>query len=78
MLVLEEGNMSFTSLPSNDIALFGELRMTACHVPVICPSTLLIEISDMDSRTRGALLSLHPRSGEAQGYLCGPSGLFTP
>lgn len=65
MLVLEEGSMSFTSLPSNDIALFGEVPVMARPVPVTCPSTFLIERSDMDLRTRSALLSLHPRSGEA-------------
>lgn len=52
--------------------------MTACPVPMTCSSTLLIERSDMDLRTRAVFLSLPPRSGEVQGCLCGPSGLCTP
>lgn len=52
--------------------------MTACPVPMTCSSTLLIERADMDLRTRAVLLSLHPRSGEVQGCLCGPNGLCAP
>jgi len=77
-LVLEESSMSLPPVPSNDTVLFGQVPIMACSVPVTCPSTLLIERSDMDSRNRDALLSRHPRSEEAQGCLCGPSGLCTP
>lgn len=52
--------------------------MIACPVPMICSPTLLIERSGMDLRARAVLLSLHPRSGEVQGCLCGPSGFCTP
>lgn len=75
-VVLKDGSMSFMSLPSNDIALFGEVPMMVCPVPLTCLSTLLIERSDMDLRTRGACAFIQDL-GKHKG-VCGPSGLCTP